>query len=83
MFFKIPEDLFYTDRFDYDVSPEYLKDKSLEYREKFVENNLLLVYPKYKNSNYKILDTLRFKDKYGISLSSNITIESLKNIMQY
>lgn len=83
LFFKIPEDLFYTDRFDYDVSPEYLKDKSLEYREKFVENNLLLVYPKYKNSNYKILDTLRFKDKYGISLSSNITIESLKNIMQY
>jgi hypothetical protein len=83
LFFKIPKDLFYTDRFDYLDSPEELKTTSFEYRENLVKANLIAIFPKYKNSNYKTLAPYNFRNKYGIPLNSEISINDLKKIMQY
>ncbi|MDR1944643.1 MAG: hypothetical protein LBQ59_00740 [Candidatus Peribacteria bacterium] len=71
------------DRFDYLDSPQNLKTTSLEYRENLVKANLIAIFPKYKNLNYRILAPYNFRDKYGIPLNSKISINDLKKIMQY
>lgn len=82
-FFKLPREVLYTDRFDEWKTPEYLKKASLENREALIRKNRALVYPKYKNKNYNILLPIKFKEKIGISLDEKITIENLKNNINY
>jgi hypothetical protein len=68
LYFALPKDLFYVDRFDLDSSPVNLKTTTLEYRNKLVEFKLRAIFPKYKNDNYRVLLSYKFKDKYGLSL---------------
>lgn len=83
LYFKLPQDLFYTDRFDNDASPENLKTTSKEYRDKLVRNNILGLYQKYKNSNYRLLLPIKFRDDNNFPLNSDITIDNLKSIAKY
>lgn len=82
-YFKIPRDLFYTNRFDDKKTPENLKTKDLDYRELYVLYNLKKVFSKYKNSNYNLLKELYFKDKLDINLNSNITLTDLLDKFWY
>ncbi|MDR2640542.1 MAG: hypothetical protein LBC61_04445 [Candidatus Peribacteria bacterium] len=75
--------MFYTDRFDNDASPENLKTTSKEYRDKLVRNNILGLYQKYKNSNYRLLLPIKFRDDNNFPLNSDITIDNLKSIAKY
>jgi hypothetical protein len=83
LFYKLPQDLFYADRFDLKDSPKYLETTSLWYRKQYVNTKLSILYPKYKNLDYNILAPYKFKDKYWIPLKLEITLNDLKKIMQY
>lgn len=80
-YFGLPYDLFYSNRFTYEALPEYLKTKSLEYRETFIQNNLYNLANKYKNENYVLLKKSKFKIKYGYLPDENITISNFNKVI--
>ena len=80
-YYNIPEDLFYTNRYNYDKTPDSLKNTTLEYREELIRSNLFKLVTKYKNSSYKLLNPFYFREKYSIDSSSEINIEDLINIL--
>lgn len=79
-YYKLPEDLFYTNRYNYKQTPEELKNTSLAYRKDLIKKNLANLTNKYKSDNYNLLKEFYFKQKAWLSLTKQITIEDLKNI---
>lgn len=82
-YYKLPRDLLYTDRFDMWETPEYLKKASIEERQTYIRQQRANVYPKYKNDDYNLLKPYKFKEKNWIPLNTKITINALKNKVDY
>ena len=82
-YFWLPKDLFYTNRFDYGTTPEYLKSKSLNFRINLVNKNLSKLVNKYKNKNYLLLKWAEFKKENNINFDENTKIEDLKKIINF
>ncbi len=83
LYYKIPKDLFYTNRYDFWDTPEYLKKTSFEERRNLINKNLYDLETKYRESNYNILKLTKFKKSHNISYKEKITIDTLKNIFPY
>lgn len=80
-YYKLPWDLFYTNRYDLNSIPDEIKSKSFEELELLVNKNLYKLVSKYKNNWYNIL-------KYSILLYDNwlnynekINYNTLKNLI--
>jgi hypothetical protein len=82
-YYKLPQDLFYTNRYDYWTVNSTLEKSPLTYREQYIKKNLVNVFSKYKNSNYNILKELNFRDEHWFNMYQDITIDSLKNNFWY
>ena len=82
-YYKLPQDLFYTNRYDYGTENDTLEKSPLTYREQYIKKNLVEVFSKYQNSNFNILNELSFRNKYGIDMYDDITVDSLKNNYWY
>jgi len=79
-YFYMPKDLFYTNRFDFWNTPEYIKKLDLNSRKKIVSHNLYSLIGKYKNIDYKILKFVKLKKDNGISYDEIITTKNLWKI---
>lgn len=79
-YFWLPKDLFYTNRFTYEETPENLKIADLWYRQNYVKQNLIQISEKYKNNDYVLLREINFKKKYNINPTETITIANLGKI---
>lgn len=82
-FYWLPKDLFYTNRYDVDNLPEYLKDKDKDFRKWVINQKILLLIPKYRNSWYNILKPYILKLDNWIKADKKLDIEDLKKIMWY
>lgn len=81
LYYKLPKDLFYTNRYDYWTLPSELKTTKKDYREKIIKENLSKLEAKYLNKKYNILKPFTFRKKYSINYNDEISIEKLKNII--
>lgn len=80
-YFGLPEDLFYTDRYNYWDLPQYLLNESLETREDIVKENISKLVSKYENKSYLLLKPFVFRKNNNLTYNEDITIEKLKNIV--
>lgn len=76
-YYKIPKDLFYTNRFDFWKTPEFLKKINIEKRQKYVEKNIYNIYDKYKNDSYNILKIVKLKKELWLKAEQEISIENI------
>ena len=82
-YYKLPEDLFYTNRYDYGVINSTLEKSSLLYREQYIKKKLSAVFPKYTSKDYNILKELKFRSDNGFDLYNELTIEDFKEKIWY
>lgn len=82
-YFKLPEKLFYTNRYEYEDLPEYLMKLSLSERKKIVMKNISTLVAEYANTGYELLKPFEFRKKYKLSYDADISIENLKKILPY
>lgn len=82
-YYKLPRDLFYTNRYDKWETPESLKLSSLDFRKALIKSNISKLTTKYKDSNYNLLKIFKFKEKYDISATKDITTNDLIKIFWY
>jgi hypothetical protein len=82
-YYKLPQDLFYTNRYDYWTTNTTLEKSPLTYREQYIKKNLVDVFTKYKNSDYNILKELNFRNEYWFDMYQDISIDSLKDNFWY
>lgn len=75
LYFAIPEDLMYINRFDWVVIKDNLDKKSFIERQKIAEKNLFDVYDKY--SNFALAKTIKNKIDLWFSYNDEITVEAL------
>lgn len=80
-YYKLPKDLFYTNRFDKWQTPEAIKNTTIDYRKAIIKVNLSKLVTKYKNSDYNLLKLFIFKEKYNIASTKDITSQDLINIL--
>ncbi len=78
-FYKLPKDLFYTNRFDKGEAPEFLKKQNLENRKIYVNQRLFSIYDKYKNNNYNLLKETKFKKYLWLWAKDEIKVKNLVN----
>lgn len=83
LYFWLPKDLLYANRFDYWDTPESLKSKWIEYRTKLVNKNLSELSDKYKNKKYLVLKWVDFNKKYKIEVWKTIDILDAKKILPF
>ena len=76
-YYKIPRDIFYTNRFDLWKTPEFLKKLTLEQRQTYVDQNIYSLYNKYKDSNLNILNVVKFKKLLWLSAKEEINLNSV------
>jgi len=82
-YFWLPKDLFYTNRFDFWKTPEYLKAKSLVFRTTLINQNLSKLVNKYKKNEYLILRWVEFNKENKIVIWQDITLEKAKKIIPF
>lgn len=82
-YYKLPKDLFYTNRYDFEELPEYLTSYTLNDRKKEVKKALSKLTKKYKDQKYLLLAPLEFRSTSGLAYDSKITFESLKKLIPY
>ncbi|MDP2091272.1 MAG: hypothetical protein Q8K30_06780 [Candidatus Gracilibacteria bacterium] len=82
-YYSLPKDLFFTNRYDFDKLPEYLKNKDLEFRKGIINQKTLLLLSKYNKSGYNLLKPYLIKLNNGIKVDKKIDIEDLKTIITY
>jgi len=83
VFFALPKDLFYANRYNYGDTPEDLKTKSIDYRTSIVNKNLSKLSDKYKNKKYLILKWVDFNKSHNIEVWKKIEIEDAKKIIPF
>lgn len=76
-YYKMPKDIFYTNRFNFWETPNFLKKLSLDKREMYVDQNIYSLYDKYKDSNYNILNIVKFKKSLWLSSKQEVKIEDI------
>lgn len=82
-YFALPQDLFYTNRYNTSDFPIYIKDLSVEKREEIVRRNISFAFERYKDNNYYLLAMSVIKYNHGISLEKTLIKEDLKKILPY
>ncbi len=82
-YFWLPKDLFYTNRYEYMDSNEVLEKSPLNFREQYVQKQLVWVFQKYKNSNYNILAELQFREKYSLDYYKKFWLTDIYNSIDY
>jgi len=82
-YFWLPKDLIYTNRYDFNNLPQYLKEKDKDFLKWFITQNIIPLLPKYKNSWYNILKPYLMKLNNWIDVDKELDIEDLKKIMWY
>jgi len=82
-YFWLPRDLLYANRFDYWVTPEYLKTRSLNYRKSFVNKKLSLLSDKYQSKNYLVLQWVDYNKSIWLAVWEKIDISKAKEILTY
>lgn len=80
-YFKLPKDLFYTNRYDENDLPEYIKWLNLEERKNLILKNLYNLLWKYNNSNYKLLDLVKLKKNHNIDYNKKINLKNFSKIL--
>ena len=80
-YFDLPEDLFYTNRYNEDELPSYIRTLSLENREKLIVQNIYSISEKYKNSDYKLLKLIKFKKEHNIKYDEKITLNNFSKFL--
>lgn len=80
-YFKIPQDLFYTNRYNLWALPENIKSMSESQRQYIVDKNLYNLVSKYKSSNYNILKKYIFLSENNLQASEKITLNKLISII--
>lgn len=83
IFYKLPKDLFYTNRYDYWKSNETLEKAPLNFRKQYIRKQLVNVYQKYKNSDYNIIKDIRFRDETNIDYYKEIDLSLLKEAIWF
>lgn len=81
LYFWLPRDLFYTNRYDKDELPDYIKDDSLEVRESIIFNNLYKIASKYSDSDYNILKPFKFRIENGFD-SKVLWVEDFSKVIR-
>jgi len=79
-FFRLPKDLFYTNRFTYDDTPEELKTQPMSYRKSFIKVRLAELANRYINENFLLLHPFQFREKYNIDFDEDITLKNLPKV---
>ncbi len=77
VFFKLPRDLFYTNRYDDWETPKHIKESDINYRRTIINAKLNWLYEKYKKYNYNIFKQLDFKKKHSINPIKKMTLDDL------
>ena len=81
-YFKLPKELFYTNRYLYKDLPNWLKTTSLDYRKTLIQSNLSSLVKKYWKSGYNLLDPYKFKSNNWISYNEKIKISNFNKIKE-
>lgn len=79
-YFDLPKDLFYTNRYDFWNTPEYLKSLSLEEREKIVRKNIYNLTENLSSSEYNLLLPLEFRKRNKLSYDYEFTLNNISSI---
>ncbi len=82
-FYSLPSDLFYTNRYDFDKLPEYIKKEDITFRKNFITQQIIPLIPKYENSWYNLLKPYILKLAKWIKADKKLDIEDLKNMIEY
>lgn len=82
-YYKLPKDIFYTNRFNLWDLPEYLKTTPYSERAGIVQRNLATILNKYLDSNFNLFDLIKLKVRYKIPAENKITISTLKKMIPY
>jgi len=82
-YYKLPKDLFYTNRYDFWNTPDDLKSTSINYRKKLINENLTSLVFKYKDSNYNLLKPIIFKKENSIDTNKIIEVSDILKIYDY
>lgn len=82
-YYNLPEDLFYTNRYNLNNLDESLKTKSLSYRQELVKQNIASFLAKYWSSNYNLLDPYTFRKQYWLKPLEDLSIEKIKKFFPY
>lgn len=82
-YFKLPKELLYSDRYEYENLPENMKIMSSDERKKIVKGNLYNLAIKYWDKDFLLLKPYYFRIKYNLNFEQKIIKETLKNIIPY
>lgn len=82
-YYKLPQDIFYTNRYDYGITNTVLEKSPTIYREQYIKKQLVSVLSKYPNNDYNILKELKFRANNWLDFYNDITIEDFKNNYWY
>ncbi|MDD3302663.1 MAG: transglutaminase domain-containing protein [Candidatus Gracilibacteria bacterium] len=81
LYYKLPANLFYVNRYNFEDLPESLKTKSKNERDDIVNKNLYNLVNVYKNSNYNIMKYTLLLYNNGLSYNVTIDLNKLEQIM--
>lgn len=82
-YFKLPRDLFYTNRYDYWKTPESLKNTPIEFRENLIRQNINKLTEKYKNNWYNLVKPFIYKKTKWLDPIKDITVSDLISIYDF
>ncbi len=81
VYFKLPWDLFYTNRYELANLPDEIKTKSKSELTNIVNKNLFNLVEKYKNSWFNLMKYTLLLSEYWLNYNDKITISTLNNIL--
>jgi len=81
LYYKLPKELLYVNRFEGFEIKDNLDKLSLDERKKIVLKNMYALYEKYKD--YNLMKTIKNRIYLGLSYDEDLTLEKLKNFMWY
>ena len=75
----------YTNRFEYETLPEYLRSASMQVRRDYIRVELLKLFPKYETqtSEFRVFDEIAFREKYNFSQTLPLTLTRLTSTLPY
>lgn len=77
-YYNLPKDLLYTNRFDYEDTPESYKTLSLQARNDIVAREIYTASSRYSpDSGYLLLKPAHFRKQHNISIDTQITPQVL------
>lgn len=79
-YFSLPKDIFYTNRYNLNTTPDTLKLKPLSYRESLVKQNLAVLTKKYPENKYNLLKEFEFRNSHGLNQFERLELKKLEKI---